>query len=202
MPWEREQIGLLKALGYTGVAVGWHYMKLVLIIAAMGIAIGAVAGTWLGQGLTRNLRGFFSISRFSFSSAAGDIYVIAGGISIATAVAGGIRGIYAALTLPPAVAMSPPVPTHYARLALESLRVFRHFSQLTIMAVRHIVRWPVRSGLTVLGIAMSGSLLITALFSIDSIDYMVGRSSFSAPDRQDATVNFTDVRPSNVLQSD
>lgn len=196
---EREQVGLLKALGYAGVAIGWHYMKLVLIIAAMGIAIGAVAGTWLGQGLTRLYGDFFHFPFLIFQRGM-DIYAIAAGISIATALAGGVRGTYAALTLPPAVAMSPPVPTHYARLALEKLHVFRHFSQLTIMAVRHIVRWPIRSGLTVLGIAMSGALLITALFSIDSIDHMVDVVFFRA-DRQDATVNFTDQRPSSVLQS-
>ena len=80
-----------------------------------------------------------------------------------TALAGGARSIYTALTLPPAVAMSPPLPTHYAYLGIEKLQFIRHFSQLTIMAVRHIIRWPVRSSLTVLGIAMSGALLITAM---------------------------------------
>ena len=196
---EREQIGLLKALGYTGLAVSWHYMKLVLIIAIVGIAIGAVAGTWLGQGLTRLYGDFFHFPFLIFQRGV-DIYVIAASISLATAAAGGVRGIYAALTLPPAVAMSPPVPTHYAHLAVEKFHIFRHFSQLTVMAVRHIVRWPIRAGLTVLGIAMSGSLLITALFSIDSIDYMIDVVFFQA-DRQDATVNFSDVRPAEVLQS-
>lgn len=196
---EREQIGLLKALGYSAFAVGWHYVKLVLIIACVGIAIGAAAGTWLGQGLTRLYGDFFHFPFLIFHRGM-DIYAIAAGISLATALAGGIRGVYAALTLPPAVAMSPPVPTHYSHLAFEKLWVFRHFSQLTIMAVRHIVRWPIRSALTVLGIAMSGSLLITALFSIDSIDYMVDVIYFQA-DRQDATVNFADERPASVLQA-
>ena len=196
---EREQIGLLKALGYSSLAIGWHYMKLVLIIAGVGIAIGAAAGTWLGQGLTRLYGDFFHFPFLIFHRGM-DIYVIAAGISAATALAGGMRGIYTALTLPPAVAMSPPVPTNYAHLSLEKLHLFRHFSQLTIMAIRHIVRWPLRSGLTVLGIAMSGSLLITALFSIDSIEYMIDVVYFRA-DRQDATVNFTDERPASVLQS-
>ena len=35
---EREQIGLLKALGYGRIAVAWHYLKLVLVIASVGIA--------------------------------------------------------------------------------------------------------------------------------------------------------------------
>src|SRR6266700_1966592 len=40
---EREQIGLLKALGYGSLAVASHYVKFVIAVAAVGIAIGSVA---------------------------------------------------------------------------------------------------------------------------------------------------------------
>ena len=50
---EREQIGLLKALGYGRWVVASHYMKLVVVISLVGVLIGFAAGTWLGQGLTR-----------------------------------------------------------------------------------------------------------------------------------------------------
>ena len=46
---EREQIGLLKALGYGPLPIAAHYIKLVLAITAVGIAIGFVAGAWLGR---------------------------------------------------------------------------------------------------------------------------------------------------------
>jgi putative ABC transport system permease protein len=49
---EREQIGLMKAVGYGSGAISWHYAKLTLVIASIGIAIGAGAGNWLGRGLT------------------------------------------------------------------------------------------------------------------------------------------------------
>ena len=195
---EREQIGLLKALGYARISIAIHYIKLIICIALVGIAIGVIAGTWLGAGLTRLYADFFHFPFLIFQRGL-DIYVIAAGISIATALGGGMRSIYTALTLPPAVAMSPPLPTHYAHLGFEKFPLIRHLSQLTIMAIRHIVRWPVRSGLTVLGIAMSGSLLITALFSIDSIELMIDTIYFQA-DRQDASINFTEVRPEKVLQ--
>ena len=32
--------GLLKAVGYSRAAIAWHYVKLVLIISFIGIAIG------------------------------------------------------------------------------------------------------------------------------------------------------------------
>ncbi len=195
---EREQIGLLKALGYRRVSIALHYMKLIVCIALVGILIGFVAGTWLGQGLTRLYADFFHFPFLIFQRSM-DIYAIAAGISIATALLGGLRSIYTALTLPPAVAMSPPLPTHYAHLGIEKFQLIKHLSQLTIMAIRHIIRWPVRSGLTVLGIAMSGALLITALFSLDSIEFMIDTIYFQA-DRQDATLNFTQKRPVKVLQ--
>jgi putative ABC transport system permease protein len=45
---ERSEIGLLKAFGYSNAAIAWHYVKLVLVISAVGIGIGWFAGYWLG----------------------------------------------------------------------------------------------------------------------------------------------------------
>jgi ABC-type antimicrobial peptide transport system permease subunit len=56
---EREQIGLLKAFGYSGLAVGWHYTKFVLAIVGIGIFLGFVGGAWLGRGLTEMYTDFF-----------------------------------------------------------------------------------------------------------------------------------------------
>ena len=187
---EREQIGLLKALGYGKISVAAHYLKLVALIAIAGIIIGFLAGRWLGHGLTRLYAEFYSFPFLIFTSDM-DVYVIAGGISMAAALAGGLKASLAALTLPPAVAMRPPAPTRYRRSLLELLGLLRPFSQLTVMAVRHLVRRPLRSFMTALGVAFSGALLITALFSTDSITSMVETMFFLA-DRQDATLTFYD----------
>src|SRR5690606_26232049 len=56
---EREQIGLMKAIGYSSTAVAWHYMKLVIVIALIGVALGLAAGTMMGRGLTRLYGEFF-----------------------------------------------------------------------------------------------------------------------------------------------
>ena len=71
---EREQIGLLKALGYGRAAVAWHYLKLVLVIAALGVLIGAVVGTWLGRGMTVMYSHFFAFPFLVFRSSV-DIYL-------------------------------------------------------------------------------------------------------------------------------
>src|SRR6266567_6892669 len=54
---EREQIGLLKALGYGNVTIAWHYIKFVIVLAAIGIVIGSITGTWLGIRITRSAPG-------------------------------------------------------------------------------------------------------------------------------------------------
>ena len=56
---EREQIGLLKAIGYGQWPIALHYLKLVLAIAVVGIAIGFALGTWFGTSLTRLYGRFF-----------------------------------------------------------------------------------------------------------------------------------------------
>jgi putative ABC transport system permease protein len=58
----------------------------------------------------------------------------------------------------------------------------------------------VRSALTVLGTALSVALLITALFSFDSVDAMIDTIYFRA-ERQDATLTFADERGPGALAS-
>ncbi len=186
---EREQIGLLKALGYSSATVAWHYVKLVLVIAAVGIAIGFVAGTWLGDGLTRLYAKFFHFPFFIFERSAG-IYALAAAASVIAAVAGALKAVNGAASLPPATAMQPAPPTLYSRTGAISRLASLMVSQLVVMALRHLVRWPVRSGLAVLGSSLAVALLVTAMFSFGSINYMVD-TVFFRTERQDATISFS-----------
>ena len=196
---EREQVGLLKALGFSNFTIGGHYAKLVTIIAIIGLTVGAVAGFWLGLGLTRLYAEFFSfpflIFRHSF-----DLYVLAGGVTVFAALAGAAKAIWSIVNLPPAVAMRPPAPTRYSSTFLIHLQKLKFFSQLSVMALRHLIRHPVRSSLTTLGIALSGALLIAALFTYDSIDHMIDVVFFQT-ERQDATLFFSDDQQIDVMSN-
>jgi putative ABC transport system permease protein len=196
---EREQIGLLKALGYSRTAVAVHYLKLMLVISAIGIAIGFVFGTWFGRLMTGIYADFFNFPFLIFRREP-EIYAIAAGVTALAAIAGGLRAVLNAAALPPAVAMAEPAPTRYRRLWLEALGLARLVSQLTMMALRHLIRWPVRAGLTTLGIAFSVALLIMALFSLDGLEVMIDVTYFRT-DRQDATINFNTERPLRVVQA-
>jgi len=196
---EREQIGLMKAVGYGSGAIGWHYAKLTLVIALIGIAVGAGTGNWLGRGLTTLYARFFSFPFLIFQQTL-DLYAIAAAISALAALLGAARAIWSVVTLSPAVAMQPPAPARYRSFLTGDGRLLSAFSQLTIMAFRHLLRWPLRSLLTALGTSLAVALLVTALFSFDSIAFMVDTVFFRA-ERQDATLSFDVEQSPRALQS-
>lgn len=197
---EREQIGLLKAVGYSNAAIAWHYAKMTLAISLVGVAIGAVAGTRLGRGMASLYGEFFSFPFLVFSQEP-DLYVIATLVTFAAALAGAAKAIWSAVALPPAVAMRPPAPTGYRSLFGGPAGGFKlPVSQLTVMALRHLVRWPVRTALTTLGTALPVALLITSLFAFDSIDSMIDTVWFRA-DRQDATLTFAADRSEEAIRA-
>ena len=196
---EREQIGLLKASGYSRTAVAWHYVKLVLVISVVGIAIGWAVGTWAGHGMTVMYAEFYAFPFLLFYTDPGT-YVIAAAISMGAAVAGAVQAIRTAFTLPAAVAMQPPVPPAYRRLLPVSFGHLSFFSSLNVMAFRHIVRHPVRSTLTALGIAFSVSLMTMALGTIDSMNFMMDVIFFRT-ERQDVSLAFAGQKPEAVVQS-
>jgi putative ABC transport system permease protein len=200
---EREQVGLLKAVGYKPSTIAWHYIKLVLLIAAAGIAIGAGTGAVLGRGLTRLYANFFHFPVLVFSNDP-NVYALAALVSASAAVLGAFKGVRDVLVLTPAVAMQPPAPPRYQRilprLLPERLAPSRAVSQSTVMAFRHMLRRPLRAGLTLLGLALAVALLVTALMSFDSVEEMVD-IAFHQTDRQDATINFTDAVSSRTVEA-
>lgn len=195
---EREQIGLLKAIGYQREQIALHYLKLVLLIGAVGILIGFAAGSLLGQSLTRLYGDFFKFPVLVFRNDP-DVYIIAAAVACAAVTAGALRSVLQVLALSPAVAMQPPVPPRYSRL-LPAWLTTSGLSQINIMAFRHMLRWPVRAGMTLLGLALAVGLLVTALLSFDSIEKMID-IAFNQTDRQHATLTFTKPAHPRAVQA-
>ena len=194
---EREQIGLLKALGFSRVAVAWHYLNLVLAIAAIGVIIGAALGTWAGRQLTVLYSQFYSFPFLIFRSSP-DIYLLSIAVSVVAAVTGALGAIRRVFALPAAVAMRPPAPQAYRRILGGAIERLRIFTQLTSMALRHLMRHPLRAGLTAVGIAFSVALVEVALGTLDSVDGMIDAVFYRA-DRQDLTLVFGSPRPVSAL---
>lgn len=194
---EREQIGLLKALGYGPWAIVRHYVGFVAAIAAIGIAIGWVAGAWMGAGLAGIYARFFDFPYLIFTQNPRP-YAVAALVTLGAAVAGAVGAVRAVAWLPPAVAMSPPAPVRYRRFWGGALERRVRFRQGTVMTARHLLRWPVRTGGGVLGVAFAVAVLVGSLWSFGSIERMIDLT-FAQTERQDATLVFAEARPHAAL---
>lgn len=194
---EREQIGLMKAVGYSGAAVAAHYMKFVVVIALLGLALGIAAGTMLGRGLTRLYGEFFNFPFLIFLMSL-NIYVIAAVVSVGAAMLGALRAVRTAAMLPPAVAMRPPAPARYRRLWSGGPKLALRLPQTTSMIARNIVRRPLRSVFTCIGVAFSVAMLVGSLFSFDAVETLIDHTFFSA-ERQHATIGFVRKQPAEAL---
>ena len=188
---EREQIGLFKAFGYSNAAIGWHYLKLVLMIAVMGIIVGFGAGAWFGRAVTILYGEFFRFPVLYFHLDY-QVFALAALVSLGAATGGALTAIRKAVILPPAVAMQPSPPTVYGRGVLAALGLTRILSQPTLMIFRHIGRWPLRTGLTMMGISMSVAIMVVSLFFYDAVEHMID-AYFHNGQRQDATVVFSEA---------
>jgi putative ABC transport system permease protein len=194
---EREQIGLLKALGYRNIAIAAHYFKFVILIVLIGIAIGGAAGTWLGINVTRLFGDFFHFPFLVFAKSL-DLYVLAAALSAAAAVVGAARAIREAVSLAPAVAMQPPSPPTFHRVLPARVRIGKVLSQPTIMMVRNVAHHPARAVFTTLGMALATAILVVSLFTRGTMEELIDVTYFLA-DRQDATVSFIERRSQDVV---
>jgi putative ABC transport system permease protein len=195
---EREQIGLLKALGYGSATIAWHYVKFVVVIAIIGIVIGSAAGTWLGIYITQLYR---DIVRFPFLIfvQSPDLHVAAALLALVAAILGALRALREIVTLPPAVAMQPPAPPRFHRLLPATFSIHNLLSQPIVMMLRNITGHPVRALFTTLGMALSTAVLIASLFLTGTMEELINVTYFMA-DRQDATVSFVEKRPLSVVE--
>jgi putative ABC transport system permease protein len=193
---EREQIGLLKAFGYSDREIGWHYIKFALVVLAIGVAIGWGLGAWFGRAITGMYSEYFRFPVLTYS-ASPDVFLLAAVMGSATAISGTLAATGAAMRLAPAVAMSPPAPTVYRETLLERFGLGAGLSAVGFMIMRHIARWPTRSLATVMGVALAIGLLISMLQFFDSIETMI-ESFFFRTQKQDATIQFAELRGDEV----
>ena len=196
---ERAEIGLLKAVGYSDVEICLHYLMLSALIAVVGIGIGWALGTWLAHGMAVLYAQFFDFPYLIFGMGPGP-YVIAALIAMAAAVGGALRAALGAARLPPAVAMSPPAPPRFKRSVIDRMMAAIRLSQPTIMILRSLIRWPVRSAMTVLGLAMAVSVLVSSGFFEDSMDVIID-TAFYQQNRQDVIVILNGETPESAVEA-
>lgn len=194
---ERSEIGLLKAIGYRNGEIALHYLMLAGLVAVAGIATGWIAGAWMSQGLAQLYARFYDFP-WLIRPASLDVYAGAALIGLASAAIGAGRAALQAAALAPAVAMAPPAPMRFRRSLIDRIARRARLSQPGMMILRSLTRWPVRSGLTVIGLGFGVAVLVAATFFNASLDRVM-EIAFSASNRQHAIVVMSGDAPLSVV---
>jgi putative ABC transport system permease protein len=191
---QRSQIAALKALGYGNREIGWHYIKWGLLIAAAGAVFGVMSGAWLGSGMINLYNQYFRFPilyyRMSTDVAAASLVG-----ALVVAALGAWTAVRRAVRIPPAEAMRPEPPAVYHRSLFE--RTLR-LPMTSRMVLRNLERQPVRSLISVVGIAFAVAVLLVGLSFIDVMNVLINQQ-FDLATRQDATVSFTQPRSARAV---
>jgi len=189
---QREQIGVLKAFGFGNAAIGSHFLKLSLLIVAGGVGIGIGLGWIWGRSLASLYAEFFRFPVLSYRVDPTTL-LLAIGISGGATVLGALGAVRRAVALPPAEAMRPIPPARFQAGILERLGFERWLPLTTRIILRNLERTPVKSGGTMIGIALSIAILFIGFYFFDAIDHLI-EVQFRQVFREDATLFFNGPR--------
>lgn len=194
---EREQIGLIKAFGYSDLSVGLHYFKLTVAIAVLGAAAGCILGVVAGRALAGVYLLHFKFPFLTFRLVPGP-FVTGFLVSIASASAGGYFVLRRVFALTPASAMRPPAPPDYSRTGNLGRRLGERLDQPCRMVLRRLLRRPGRMAGAALGIAAGMALSMGMLAILESFDTIIDLT-FNVMDRSDVSVVFNDAVSDRTL---
>ena len=194
---QREQVAALKAFGYSNFRIALHYLQMIMMIVLAGIVIGVPVGASLGHMLSEIYVGFFRLPFLDFILE--PLRVIQ--VSLITTVAGllgTLAAVRSAVRLKPAEAMRPEAPAVYRASLLEKVGLQQLFSTPTRMILRNLGHKPVKSLLSILGIALAIGILMTGQFQKDSTYYMM-YVRYDLSQRDDLTVVFNEPKSHRAL---
>ena len=195
---QRGQIAALKALGYSDVAIGWHYIQFAFLIAGLGVVAGLGLSEAIGRGMLSLYDEVFRFNSLDYVTAPWLVGVSAL-IAALAATAGTWVAIHAVVTLRPAQAMQPPSPPKYRATLIERMGLGRRVSTGTLMVIRNVERRPLRALFTVVGVAMAIALQISGAFWIDAIAHIVD-VQYRQVQQGDVLVNFHRPVPLSVAR--
>ena len=195
---ERSEIGLLKAIGYSNTEICLHYLMLAALIAVVGVLVGWVAGTVLARTTAAQYADFFDFPYVIFPVSYW-VYAVSGLAGLLTTSLGAAQAALKAARMAPSIAMQPPAPPRFKRSFIDTAMARMRLAQSTVMILRSLLRWPLRSFLTSLGLALAVASVIAATFINDALSEIVDLA-FHQTNRQDAMLLFAEDVPEAALQ--
>ncbi|QUS59161.1 ABC transporter permease [Pseudovibrio brasiliensis] len=194
---ERRQIGILRAMGFSNIAVLRHYMKLVFVIAWGGSVLGCLSGLLMQLFMLGKYLEYFNFSHIDFI-VDGNSIALGFIASTLSACVSGALAMSKLSQLSVSQTMQPPTPPVY-----ESPGVFRgwllvRLDQSAKMIFRRLQREPKRLLGSVLGIAFGMSLSVAANTLLVSFQETL-RVNYGFIERSDVTVSFVEPLPLSAV---
>lgn len=194
---EREVIGLLKAFGFPTRAILLHYVQLAALLSVLGLILGVAIGNWLGHGMASLYQRFFTFPFLAFRTGAG-VYLIAAASTLVPVVLGAATAVWRSARLTPAAAMRFEVPPDYSGRAVALLSGVLGRDEPSRIIMRGLIRRPLRSTLTVVGLASALMLYVASGSPMGSVGRMIDLG-FNVADRSDLVVTFAEPRDARAL---
>jgi putative ABC transport system permease protein len=188
---EREQVGMLKAFGYSNLRIGWHYFELAMLVALFGVLLALPIGAWLAEVTAKFFVTFFRFPVLVFRIEPW-VLAVAALVGMVPASAGALGTLAHVLSLPPVVAMSPEAPS-YSRSSLDRLAVLRWLPPAVRMIARNVTRRPLRAALTMAGMALAVGVVVLG----SSVNDAIHRSEdvqYQAAQREDVAIGLSRLR--------
>lgn len=197
---QRQQLGMLRALGYGRLDIAEHYAKLTFVIGLAGALVGVVGGDLLGRGLAGWYADFYRLPWLVYDGH-GSVVALAVVLGVAAGLAGSQGAVRRAAALAPAEAMRPPAPASFSPGLVERLGFGRLLSPLQRMVARELGRRPWRAALGTLGLASAVAILVVGSFSTDAVQQIID-IQFDHAQRQDLTVTLASPRSAAAVEAE
>jgi putative ABC transport system permease protein len=188
---------LLKAFGYSDAAVGAHYAKSALLLAAIGAVIGSVLGVLFGRGVAQIYQEYYHFPRLDFA-APFSTFAWAWAAGLLSAGAGAMLAVRRAMRLPPAAALAPPRPPVFVTGRDHLAELAGSLDAKSRIIARRILRYPRRAATTAAGVALAVALLVVSRTFPAIMDYTLD-VHFGIANRQDVTLTFVEPRQVSVM---
>lgn len=193
---QRDQIAVLKAMGYSNEDIGFHYLGFAMVPTTVGSVIGTSLGAWLGRGLMNIYGDFYNFAELVYYFRIEDV-ALSVLLSFIAALFGAWSAFRKAVEMPPAEAMRPDTPVTYRPGIFQRESIRKKIPVPIRIIVRNLERRPLKAALTVIMIALSVAILVAGRYTYDVTDRMM-LVEFSEKHREDVTIVFRDPMPFSV----
>ncbi len=185
---QRNEMGTLKALGYSKLQIASKYLIYALIASILGSILGCSLGMYLFPTVIFNAwNTLYNIDQIKFLFQPGLILLASGSVTGITLLAT-LYSIYSELIEMPSQLMRPKAAKAGKKILLEQIPfIWKRLSFLQKVTARNIFRYKKRFFMTIIGIAGCSALLVAGFGINDSISDIVNQQ-YNVIYHYDATV--------------